>query len=502
MPLIGVRVKLLQQRLRRWLTVPPALVRRYGPGLDERVWTAVVALGAFMLLMLKEVQFSTTEVLVIGGLIVAALRVMREDDPVVPFYWLIAYLPFSRSLGATAGEQVAAFNIPNLFALIIFALHVLRQRRARQPIVESSLLGSVVLIFLGAVTVLMLRATWLYGAGYAQEFLLPFLRWIKVFGFLFLTYWVLRDQRALKTSAVLIMLGVFAVTLLGLWEYLDKAGESFERSRIRAIAQEPNVLGAFYVSYIFLYAAAFLTAPRHGYGWLGLGALGLTARAMLATFSRGACVAFVVGGLVLCWFRHRILFAIAMIGTVFVMANPQWLPEGVRYRFGMTLRNQPVHSAAQRDDIAQHLESSAGNRVYIWRGAVKMIKEHPWWGVGYGVFHRFLPHYANETGYRDAHNQLLLYAAEFGVPTAILFLTVLLVAGAEGRWLYRHTTDPILKTTALGFLAGLAGMVTANLFTSSMGPEEVAGYFWILTGLIMRAGVIEKRILSGAEGAS
>lgn len=491
-----------RKQLQEVLAVPLQLVRRYAPGLDERAWTAVAVLGASMLLMLKEVRFSTAEVVVLGVLVIGALRLLREDDPIMPFYWLVAYLPFSRVLGAPEGEQVAALNLPNVLAVTSVLLHLRRQRRAGGPLAESGPLSWVLLVFMAGCSLLMLRSMWLYGDWYAQAFLWPYLRWLKVFGFLFLSFWVVRDQRTLKTTAVLMMLGVCAVVLLGLWEYLDKAGDSFERSRIRVIAEEPNVLGAFYVSYMFLFAAAFLTAPRRGYGWLGLGALALAARAMLATFSRGACVAFVIAGLVACWFRHRVLFALAAAATVFVMANPQWLPDGVRYRFGMTLRKPPMQAAVgQAEDLAARLEPSAGNRVYIWRGAVAMIREHPWWGVGYGVFHRFIPHYTSDhTGYRDAHNQFLLYAAEFGVPLTALFILVLLVAGVQGQWLYVHAVDPVIRTTALGLLAGLAGMATANLFTSSMGPEEVTGYFWILAGLIMRGVVIEKHALSGAGG--
>ena len=116
------------------------------------------------------------------------------------------------------------------------------------------------------------------------------------------------------------------------------------------------------------------------------------------------------------------------------------------------------------------------------------------WGIGYGAFPTFIPRYTEgQIGEMDAHNSYLLIAAEMGIPTLLVFLLILVMAWAYSFWLYHHTTDLSIKAIALGVMAGLVGLVVANMFGSRMDDQAVSSYFWILCGLIMRGVLIERR---------
>ena len=146
-------------------------------------------------------------------------------------------------------------------------------------------------------------------------------------------------------------------------------------------------------------------------------------------------------------------------------------------------------------NVTEALDASAATRLKIWAGAVRMIADHPWVGVGYGAFPYIIGSYAGGTKGDDAHNSYLIIASEMGIPTLVVFLWILAVIFWKSRWLYRRSRDPFFKAMALGWLGGLSGLLVANMFGSRLHSEEISSYFWILCGLIMRAVWIERQTI-------
>lgn len=472
------------------MNAPALVLKRFFPDLDERITSFILLIGALAVLALKEITLPQWSL--IAAALAGAFFVYRIPS-IVWFYSLVAYLPFSFVLGGEASSRLPGLNVPNLLMAFTVFTEMRRRKREKEEAERVTIppAACMLLLFIGFAALAWLRSGWLYGVWFAAEQTRPFLQWIKPLLFCFLTFWVIRDLKTLKTVGALILVSVTVVALMALWEYLDRAGSTLERSRVHGIAQEPNVLGTFFVAYMFLFLGMFLTAPKKRYGWM-LVPFVLCVRGMMVTFSRGAYLATIAGGLVTCWFRKRWLFVAATALTVFAITHPAILPSGVRYRIGMTLAKPGIQ--APSIDAAQRFEPSVGNRVYVWRVARRVISEHPWMGVGYGAFPRFVPHYTDgKLGPMDAHNAFYLIAAEMGLPTLLVFLFALGWIGFNAHWLYRHATDPFIKATALGFLGGLAALVVANLFTSAMSAEETTGYFWILSGFILRAVMLERR---------
>lgn len=199
-------------------------------------------------------------------------------------------------------------------------------------------------------------------------------------------------------------------------------------------------------------------------------------------------MAFAFGSLMLAFFRSKVLF-IAAIGLIFAaILNPSVLPEGVQYRLEATFKGDRIIST----DVADIKDSSAGKRILIWRGAMGMIKDQPLFGFGYGLFPYIIGQYSPETPNTDAHNTYLILAAEMGVPAFLIFLSILFVLIKNARWLLLHAQDKYFKAFAIGALAGLFGLIMANMFGSRLNTEEVSSYFWIIGGLIMRAVLMKK----------
>lgn len=452
----------------------------------------VLAIGLFAFLVMKEVSLPSTVILAFGGLALLGLFMIGLQNPEVPLYALIAYLPFSRTLVGDFGTQVTALNMTNILVGWVLIGYLVKQASRRSPLLEGAILNKLILLFCALGTVSLIRASSLYGSWYFWELIIPLKRWLMPFFLYFITLWVVRDKRVLKTVAILIMAGTFVVALMAIRDYSFAPNASFEDSRVGGIAEQPNMLGAFFVYYMFLFLGFFLTAPGKPKRWFLLIPFLVCFRGIMVTFSRGAYLGFAAGGLAAAFFRNKLLFLAALGGLVLVLINPVYLPAGIQYRMGMTIEQK--HAGLVDVGVEQNLESSAATRIIIWRGAAQMIKENPWWGVGYGAFPRFLPHYTEgRVGTMDAHNSYLLIAAEMGIPTLIVFLLILMTVIYYTRWLYLRTGDPFLKALALGFLAGLIGLVVTNFFGSRIDSQETAGFFWILCGLIMRAVLMERR---------
>ena len=138
----------------------------------------------------------------------------------------------------------------------------------------------------------------------------------------------------------------------------------------------------------------------------------------------------------------------------------------------------------------QTLEISSRKRIDIWRGAIAMIQDHPYFGVGYGLFSNIIPYYY-PGGKIDAHNTYLIIAAEMGIPALIIFLWIVWIVFRNTLRLYKTTRDPFAKALALGFLGGIFGLLMSNMFGSRLDSQEVSGYFWILAALIVRLSILD-----------
>jgi len=463
-----------------------------GVAVDRRIWGLIAIACLFAVLVMKEVSLPSEVILGFGALGLLALLVVGIQSPEIPLYVLITYLPFSRMLVGDFGTQATAFNLTNILIVWVLIAHVLRRMAQGQRLFQTTPLNRAILVFciLGAASLLKAGAD--YGSWYAWHYVTPLKRWLTPMFLYFLAFWVVQDRRTIKTSVVIIMVTVALAAVMAIRDYAYVVGSDFEKARVDGIAGHPNALGAFFNYYMFFYPAFFLLAPKRFRSWLLLIPFGLCFRGIMVTFSRGAYLAFATGGAALAWFRNKVLLVLAIAFGVLALSNPALLPSGVRYRMGMTvIETQP---GIYQEDVTQNLEGSAASRIEIWRGAVQMIKGHPWWGVGYEAFSYFIPRYTQGTiGHLDAHNTYLLIGAEMGIPTLMVFLIVLFLAWHYTFWLYRHTEDRSMKAIALGFLAGLAALWVANMFGSRMNHPEVSGYFWILCGLVMRAVMIERQ---------
>lgn len=276
---------------------------------------------------------------------------------------------------------------------------------------------------------------------------------------------------------MLIIGAVFLVALLAAFSYFD--GEK----RVGGIFNHPNRLAAFFNYYMFLPLGILLCNYRRSKNWILSIPFLACIRGLMVTFSRGGYAAFAFAVFIIAFYRNKIIFMILLLGAVFLYSHPQYLPMGVRWRLGQTVKETYVQKTGQH---YTSIDPSVGNRFVIWRSAVDIIADNPVFGVGYERFRYKIQNYWKEGIPFDAHNTFLCTAAESGIPAAVCLLIILGMFFLRASWVYLKIEDPFIKGTALGFLGSIGGYLVSNLYVSRLDFTEIIAYFWIIAALILR----------------
>jgi O-antigen ligase len=186
----------------------------------------------------------------------------------------------------------------------------------------------------------------------------------------------------------------------------------------------------------------------------------LNITALSLTFARSYYVSVVVVLFLLLllknwkWFTFGGILFIAIL--VFILS----FPNSINYRI---------------QTMADPTYSSNSERIFIWKIASEMIKEHPITGVGRGGWQRevknvYYPKYKDKHTFTDstfvhAHNVYLSILAETGLIGLLLFFAlwggILWILVTNGLNLYRGSFDfPLI----VGTVASLCNLLVAGLF--------------------------------------
>lgn len=118
--------------------------------------------------------------------------------------------------------------------------------------------------------------------------------------------------------------------------------------------------------------------------------------------------------------------------------------------------------------LSDHNESSTSARLFFWSNALKQIKETPITGCGYGNWKiqsvKYEYHFYNDFNYsKHAHNDFLELAAESGIFTGLLFLSIFVIALFYTFRLLQSDTSSDYKILSVISLMSIAGyFIDAN----------------------------------------
>ncbi len=301
-----------------------------------------------------------------------------------------------------------------------------------------------------------------------------------------LFYLLLRVLRP-KSSELWVVLDAFvlsgvAVAVYGLWQYAT--GQNLITAeggllRLRSIYGSPNNVALYLDRLLPLPAAVWLLGSRTTHGRrrvLYLLAAVPVALALLLTFSKGALLLGVPASLaVVFWVWQRragrrtwpwVLGALAA-GVVALLVAGR------------------IPAVAARLDL---FGVTGFFRLSLWRAAVNMFADHPWFGIGLDNFlYAYRGRYIFDAAWQEPnlnhpHNIILDFATRLG-----------LVGLLAGAWLIGEAARALLRAVgradrewlpvAAGLLGSLAAMLAHGLVDHSFFLIDLAFVFYLLLGV-------------------
>ena len=229
--------------------------------------------------------------------------------------------------------------------------------------------------------------------------------------------------------------------------------------RLTGTGIDPNAFGGMLMlGFVLAVGLAFSRErplPR-GLLWAAIAVTGL---GVLLTYSRGAWIGSALGAGIIIWFRARWLAPLGLLGAAGALAAGLGSDFVARLEAGLRLRDEATRM-----------------RLDEYENALRIIREHPWFGIGFGD----APSPEFGVGVSSIY---LLIAEQAGLVGLAAFLLVVGLIMARGWLAFRRGGDDLVLTVGAALIAALTVGLVDHYFINIRFVHLVA-LFWILAGLL------------------
>ena len=217
-------------------------------------------------------------------------------------------------------------------------------------------------------------------------------------------------------------------------------------------------------------------------------ALLLITAALLMTQTRSAWCGLIAGcGVIFALRQKALLLALPLVALVVLLLVPQ------------TIKIRAL-------SIVNRQEITAQERLSMWSSGVRIIRDHPWTGVGMGALARIYPHYREPDSPVDPkrrlghlHNNIIQVTVERGLLGLACWLWIWVAYGYQTWHIYERLGPKQRQAKALvvGSLASVIGFHIEGLFEHTFGDSEVITLLYFLMALpfvVQRAGLSSQAV--------
>jgi O-antigen ligase len=203
-------------------------------------------------------------------------------------------------------------------------------------------------------------------------------------------------------------------------------------------------------------------------------ALLLITAALLMTQTRSAWCGLIAGCFVILGLRKKVLLLAVPLGALVVLLL---VPQTIKIR---------------ALSIADRREITAQERLSMWSSGIRIIRDHPWTGVGMGVMAQTYAHYREPDSpvnpnrrLGHLHNNIIQIAAERGLLGLACWLWIWGAYGYHTWRIYRRLEPEHRPAKALvvGSMASVIGFHIEGLFEYTFGDSEVIALTYFLMAL-------------------
>jgi O-antigen ligase len=391
-------------------------------------------------------------------------------------------LPFA-TLPVGASVTPTLLEVALLVAIVSGGAVLLIDRR------QSVRTGGPQALTLGLVGVVVAAFLLGLGRGYTTQTLHDFFKFLLALSTFWMVIQLVTDTKAARGLLWLLGGATTGAAMLGLALYA--AGPAFtERVLVRLVpygypggrivryieddparpmravgtSVDPNSFGGLLMIGFVLAAGQLLVRNRTIPAWLAGPAAGMCGLAMLLTYSRGAWVGACAGVVVIVVLRRPWL--LLPMGGLGVAAVVLGLGAGFIERLWLGLTLQDPATKLRLDEY--------GN-------ALAIIREHPWFGVGFGDAGSI----ELQAGVSSIYLTIAERAGLVGLSVFIVVAGVIAWRGLRGAWRENRSEDADLALclTAAFIAALVVGLVDHYFFNPQFA--HMAAMFWILAGAIV-----------------
>ncbi|MEM7378859.1 MAG: O-antigen ligase family protein, partial [Pseudomonadota bacterium] len=440
----------------------------------ERVFEILrflVVPGIFMgAIVLLQIPMPRLVLYGIAGAILGSIILRAREQPEIILAVSLLYLPFAKLYAVSIAPLV---NGTNIFIALCLFFAWKSAKESGTPFLPAIKGRNLVLAWwilsCGSIATLVFTPgalSWVIGNELSQA-----TAWMAQAGFYVAVIGLVRTPGQAKRMAIYSMIGTLLVVGLGAKEWVEKRGaSSIEKARVGGTFEQPNDFGGF-LAFTTLPIAALLlfnlTKVRY---WVLAPYLLLTAKVLIATFSRGAYVALAAGGGLLTYFRgKRFLVLAAVLGIGTLAAFPSLIPQSIMARL-----NQTTDTGQQGQ-----LDRSSEIRFILWEAAGNMIAESPILGKGFKAFPYLKAQYTREQVKEgDPHSMYFYVAAQMGLPAFFIFLSMKAMFMWMGWQIYRRSEQRFERILGASAASMVLCLALINVFGSRMVNLEFTAYFY------------------------
>jgi len=303
---------------------------------------------------------------------------------------------------------------------------------------------------------------------------------------------------------ILILIGILIISGVissgaAFFQYIHGIGLTLIGSVVRVFGttQNPNILAAELVLIVPIAITLIMNVNRVLIKFIIFLCLSSIIMAIVLTFSRAGmatlCIVLFLSFLQIVFGGKRKAFTLLFLFVVFALiavAAIPFIPNEYWERMGT---------------ITDTKEISIASRLDAWKLALNMIREHPFTGVGYGLFkYEFMTAAITSAEIKTkfvlyhAHNLYLHTGAEAGILSALLVLIIIGYA-----WIQLRRARRNLEKNGETLLAGISGALEISLmafFLVNMFSWHLdLMIFWIIIGLAVVLNNIEESKVENSE---